>query len=246
MDTVSHQNLVTSSSVNTQRPPAISYSKQSTVTEHSSSVEDEQSPIEQRQQERVQQQAENRVLQQLQARDREVKAHEAAHVAAGGRYVQGGASFTYEKGPNGRYYAVGGEVKIDASPVVNNPEATRDKAEVVRRAALAPAEPSPQDLRVAATATRLASRARIEIAIQQREQQLEETAEAASELEETSGEAIDTETVDSAEATESTSSSAVFSTPSAQLQTTAARVPTQPASAFQAATELPNYLDIVA
>lgn len=246
MDTVSNQNLTTSNPVNTLRPPAISYSQQSTNTQRTSAVEDEQSPVEQRQQERVQQQAENRVLQQLHARDREVRAHEAAHVAAGGRYVQGGASFTYEKGPNGRYYAVGGEVKIDASPVVNNPEATRDKAEVVRRAALAPAEPSAQDLRVAATATRLASRARIEIAIQQREQQLEETSDAASELEETSGVAVDTEAVDSVEPTDSTSSSTVFSPPSAQLQTTAARVPTQPASAFQAATELPNYLDIVA
>jgi hypothetical protein len=92
-------------------------------------------------------------VQELRQRDREVRAHEAAHVAAGGQYVRGGAHFQYQTGPDGRQYAVGGEVSIDTSPVSGNPDATIQKMRVVRRAALAPADPSPQDRAVAAAAS---------------------------------------------------------------------------------------------
>lgn len=122
-------------------------------------------------QEQQKQQAEASQIQKLQSRDREVRAHEAAHVAAGGQHVTSGASFTYQRGPDGRLYAVGGEVSISTSAVPSDPQATLAKAEIVRRAALAPAEPSSQDLRVASDATRMASRARVDIAIQQRELQ---------------------------------------------------------------------------
>ena len=113
---------------------------------------------------------ENQVLQQLRARDAEVRAHERAHLAAGGEHVRGGARFAYQKGPDGRLYAIGGEVSIDTSPVPNNPQATLAKAEQVVRAALAPAEPSPQDRTVAAEARQLAAQARIEIARQRLEE----------------------------------------------------------------------------
>ncbi len=111
-----------------------------------------------------------REVQQLQARDREVRAHERSHIAAGGQYIRGGAQFTYQKGPDGRLYAVGGEVSIDSSPVPNNPEATLQKAQVIQRAALAPQEPSGQDRTVAAQARQMAVQARIEIARQQAEE----------------------------------------------------------------------------
>lgn len=115
------------------------------------------------------------VLRQLRSRDREVRAHEAAHVAAGGSLVRGGPSFTYQTGPDGRTYAIGGEVQLDVSAVANDPAATLAKAGKVRSAALAPADPSPQDLRVAANANQLASRARVDLAIQRREEaQLEQ------------------------------------------------------------------------
>ncbi|MDH5517210.1 MAG: putative metalloprotease CJM1_0395 family protein [Gammaproteobacteria bacterium] len=117
------------------------------------------------------QQAEAKQLQKLQSRDREVRAHEQAHIAAGGKHVTSGASFSYQRGSDGRLYAVGGEVSISTSAVPSDPRATLAKAEVVRRAALAPAEPSTQDLRVASDATRMASKARVDIAIQQRELQ---------------------------------------------------------------------------
>lgn len=108
--------------------------------------------------------AESRELRQLQERDREVRAHEQAHKAAGGRYIISGASFQYEQGPDGRNYAVGGEVSIDTAPVSGDPQATLAKMETVRRAALAPADPSPQDRAVASQAAQEAAKARQEIA----------------------------------------------------------------------------------
>lgn len=170
MEITSQQYLNVSRGVATSQPSSVNtYSTQSPNTSNDISAEEE-TPAQQREQ-RQYEQAVAKQLQQLQSRDREVRSHEAAHVAAGGKYVSGGPSFTYQRGPNGRFYAIGGEVQIDVSPIASSPEATLDKAEVVRRAALAPAQPSPQDLRVASSATKLASRARVEIAIQQREQQ---------------------------------------------------------------------------
>lgn len=95
---------------------------------------------------------ERQYLDQLQAADREVKAHEMAHLAAAGSYARGGASYQYKQGPDGKKYAVGGEVSIDIGKE-STPEKTIEKMRVVRRAALAPADPSPQDQRVAARAT---------------------------------------------------------------------------------------------
>ncbi|HEY0833457.1 MAG TPA: putative metalloprotease CJM1_0395 family protein [Azospirillum sp.] len=87
---------------------------------------------------------------ELRQADSSVRRHEAAHQSAGGAYA-GGAAFQTVQGPDGRSYAVGGEVPIDISPE-REPQATIRKMETVKRAALAPADPSPQDLRVAAQA----------------------------------------------------------------------------------------------
>lgn len=92
-----------------------------------------------------------RVVKELQARDAEVRRHEQAHAAVGGSYASA-PSYVYQVGPDGRRYAVGGSVQIDMSPVPNDPEATIAKMEVVRRAAMAPAEPSSADRSVAAAA----------------------------------------------------------------------------------------------
>jgi SprA-related family len=100
-------------------------------------------------------------VEELKKRDTEVKSHEQAHMASGGGLVQGGASFEYQSGPDGKMYAVGGEVKIDVSPE-RTPEATIRKMQQVRRAALAPAEPSGADRSVAAQATQIEARARME------------------------------------------------------------------------------------
>lgn len=109
------------------------------------------------------------MVQQLAARDREVRAHEAAHLAAGRQYVVSGPSYTYQQGPDGRNYAIGGEVQLDVAEEAEA-QATLDKAETVRRAALAPVEPSAQDRQVAARASQLAAQARLSIAIERRQE----------------------------------------------------------------------------
>jgi hypothetical protein len=106
---------------------------------------------------------EKQLVTKLQARDSAVKAHEQAHIAAGGSLVISGPSYTYQKGPNGVNYAVGGEVKIDTSKEQNDPEATIQKAQQIRRAALAPADPSAKDRAVAAKATQLTTEARADL-----------------------------------------------------------------------------------
>lgn len=98
--------------------------------------------------------------------DREVRAHEQAHLAAAGPYARGGATFTFERGPDGRLYAVAGEVAIDTSPVAGDPAETLRKAEAIRAAALAPADPSTQDRAVAAAAAQMAAVAQAELAQQ--------------------------------------------------------------------------------
>ena len=72
-------------------------------------------------------------------------------------------SFTYKTGPDGKNYAVAGEVGIDTSPVNGDPQATIEKARVIQRAALAPAEPSAQDYRVAQSAVQMMAQATIEL-----------------------------------------------------------------------------------
>ncbi len=95
---------------------------------------------------------EKQALDDLKARDREVRAHEQAHLAAAGPYAKGPPSFEYQTGPDGKPYAVGGEVQIDTSKVSGNPQATLVKAQTIRRAANAPRNPSAQDRQVAAQA----------------------------------------------------------------------------------------------
>lgn len=102
------------------------------------------------------------VVSELSSRDREVRAHEQAHAAVGGQYA-GAPSYQFKRGPDGVNYAVGGEVQIDVSPAPS-PQETIAKAQVVRQAALAPAEPSPQDRRVAAQASQMEAQARAEMA----------------------------------------------------------------------------------
>lgn len=93
-------------------------------------------------------------LAKLQARDRQVRLHEMAHLAASGGLATSGASFTYQKGPDGVDYAVGGEVGIDTSPG-RTPEDTIARARQIQAAALAPADPSGQDRSVAAMAQQM-------------------------------------------------------------------------------------------
>ncbi len=106
-------------------------------------------------------------VRKLKERDAEVRRHEEAHARVGGQYA-GSPSYTFQTGPDGQKYAVGGEVPIDISPVAGDPKATVTKMDVVKRAALAPAEPSAQDRRVAAQADQQKLQAQAQVSAQAR------------------------------------------------------------------------------
>jgi hypothetical protein len=108
---------------------------------------------------------EQKQIEELKRRDAEVRAHEAAHLAAAGSLAIGGAQYSYQTGPDGKQYAIGGQVNLDTSPA-STPDATIAKAQQVQRAALAPSNPSPQDVKVAAQANQMMMEA-------QRDQMLE-------------------------------------------------------------------------
>ena len=107
--------------------------------------------------------AEQRQVAALAQRDAEVRRHEQAHAAVGGQYA-GAPRYQYTTGPDNKRYAVSGEVSIDVAPIPGDPRATIVKMQIVRRAALAPSEPSAQDRQVAAQAQAEITRARAELA----------------------------------------------------------------------------------
>lgn len=111
-------------------------------------------------------QAEQEQIQALAARDREVRAHEQAHAAVAGQYASS-PTYSFVRGPDGVSYAVAGEINVDTSPIPGDPEATLRKAQQLRRAANAPAEPSAQDGRVAALAAQMELEARAELRIKE-------------------------------------------------------------------------------
>ncbi|NHZ88458.1 catalase [Massilia sp. CCM 8733] len=102
-------------------------------------------------------------IDKLKARDAEVRQHEQAHLAAAGGLALSGASYTYQRGPNGVNYAIGGEVQIDTSPG-GTPQETISRARAIAAAALAPADPSGADRAVAAQAGQMEQQARAELA----------------------------------------------------------------------------------
>ena len=132
--------------------------------ENSDSVEDQSNQQSRQNSDSNQRQEQQQQIQinKLAQTDRQVKAHEAAHASVGGQYA-GAPTFGYKTGPDGKRYAVSGEVSIDTSRVPNDPFATIRKMEQVRQAALAPVDPSSQDMKVAALASQIISQARQEI-----------------------------------------------------------------------------------
>jgi hypothetical protein len=106
--------------------------------------------------------AQQQQVAELKARDQEVRQHEQAHLAAAGKLAVSGPTYTYQRGPDGVNYAIGGEVQI-ALREGRTPEETLENAEQARAAALAPAEPSAQDRAVAAEAAQLIAKAQAEL-----------------------------------------------------------------------------------
>lgn len=104
---------------------------------------------------------ERQQVQKLRQIDQRVRAHEQAHLSAAGSYAEGGPNFEFKKGPDGKRYAVSGSVQLDTSKA-KTPEKTIQKMRRIRKAALAPANPSPQDRKVASQATKKMNQARQE------------------------------------------------------------------------------------
>ncbi|WP_368174953.1 putative metalloprotease CJM1_0395 family protein [Aeromonas sp. R5-4] len=121
----------------------------------------QQDPKQQEQQQRQEQQ-----VQDLVERDKEVRTHEQAHQSAGGEYASS-PTYQFTQGPDGKRYATGGEVQIDTSVVPGDPAATIAKMQQIRSAALAPAEPSAQDLAVARSAAASEAKVRKELMAEQ-------------------------------------------------------------------------------
>lgn len=106
--------------------------------------------------------ANTQIIRSLENRDKAVRNHESAHAAVGGSFT-GAPSYSYEIGPNGKKYAVGGEVSVDLTPIAGEPTETIAKMSKVQAAALAPANPSAQDIRVAASAASIMLEAQAEL-----------------------------------------------------------------------------------
>ena len=119
-----------------------------------------------KQQDPKQQEQQQRQVQDLVERDKEVRTHEQAHQSAGGEYASS-PTYQFTQGPDGKRYATGGEVQIDTSVVPGDPAATIAKMQQIRTAALAPAEPSAQDLAVARSAAASEAKARKELMAEQ-------------------------------------------------------------------------------
>ncbi|WP_440874841.1 putative metalloprotease CJM1_0395 family protein [Thalassotalea sp. PLHSN55] len=144
-------------------------------SEQKSSQQDEQHQQQTNQQEHDhpehehQEQAEQQLIKELVARDAEVKRHENAHASVGG-LATGAPSYQYQTGPDGKRYAVGGEVSVDLTAVSGDPTATIAKMQRVQAAALAPVNPSIQDTKVAATAAKIILQAQSELLTAEAEQ----------------------------------------------------------------------------
>lgn len=138
-------------------------------------------------------QVEQQELRELKARDREVKQHEVAHSAAGGA-MAGAPSYTFVTGPDGARYAVSGEVSIRLT-TSSDPNKTLENMQQVQRAALAPAQPSAQDRKVASQAARIAMAARAEIMKQAISENQEARSLASETTEKPTSKSADTEAV---------------------------------------------------
>lgn len=111
---------------------------------------------------------EQQELDELKARNDEVVAHENQHKAVGGSLAQA-PSYAYTTGPDGKRYITDGEVSIDIAEE-SDPQETISKMQKVRAAALAPAQPSDADRRVAAEASNIEAQARAQLNAENNEQ----------------------------------------------------------------------------
>ncbi len=133
---------------------------------------------------------EQQKVKEMKERDEEVRVHENAHKSAGGQYAAA-PTYTYETGPDGKRYITDGEVSIDIGEE-KDPQATIEKMQVVKRAAMAPAEPSGQDRKVYQEANQKEAAARQELAEDKKEEAKEKQEKAKEALNGQSDKSADT------------------------------------------------------
>ena len=99
-------------------------------------------------------------LKRMQSQADKVVSHEGAHAMIGGTLMLGGPVYQYELGPDGEVYETAGQSRIDMSPIAGNPQGTIFKMQHVKRAAMAPLNPSGADRVVASQADQIENQAR--------------------------------------------------------------------------------------
>lgn len=87
-----------------------------------------------------------RVLEKFKRTDSKIRSHEQVHATIG--HTTTPIAYTYQKGPDGKMYAVGGNVRFDTS-IPNDPKAAAFKLDQLHKAASATSEPSNADNTIA-------------------------------------------------------------------------------------------------
>jgi len=90
-----------------------------------------------------------RVLEKFKSKDIEVMSHEQVHATIG--HTTAPISYTYQQGPDGKMYRVGGSVRLDTS-IPDDPKAASFKLDMIKKAAIANPNPSGADIGIATKA----------------------------------------------------------------------------------------------
>ncbi len=105
---------------------------------------------------------EEKELEKMQKREDEVIKHEQAHKSAAGGLSVTRAQYEYVQGTDGKMYVKDGEVELKVKEE-DDPQKNKENAEQLKRAALAPEEPSAQDMKVAQEADKMIQKANQEL-----------------------------------------------------------------------------------
>lgn len=88
-----------------------------------------------------------KVLEKFKQTDTNIRSHEQIHASIG--HTTAPIAYTYQKGPDGKMYAVGGSVRLDTS-IPNDPKAAAFKLDMLQKAASGPTDSSAADNTIAA------------------------------------------------------------------------------------------------
>ena len=83
-----------------------------------------------------------RVLEKFKNKDAEIRTHEQVHASIG--HTTAPISYSYQQGPDGKMYAIGGSVRMDTS-IPDDPKAAVFKLDMLQKAASGPTHMSNAD-----------------------------------------------------------------------------------------------------